>query len=86
MLLIFVVEPTDYGALSSILRFDSCETRDCVNVDIVNDLVDEPEEYFRVTLTRTNGLESRISLNPVDGQIVIIDNIGKYTALINYFD
>ena len=80
------MEPTDYGALSSILRFDSCETHDCVNVDIVNDLVDEPEEFFRVTLMRTNGLDSRISLNPVDGQIVITDNGGKYTTSINYFD
>ena len=82
----FVVEPMDYGALSLILRFDCCETRDCVNVTIVNDLVDELEEHFRVTLTRTNGLDSRISLNPVDGQIVILDIGGKYTALINYFD
>ena len=83
LILIFTVAPMDYGAPSLILMFGSCETRSCVNVDIVDDLVDEPVELFRVTLNRTNGLDSRISLNPVDGQIEIIDNDGNYTALIN---
>ena len=86
LILIFTVASIDYGALSSTLMFGSCETRSCVNVTIVDDLVDEPEEFFYVTLTKTSDLDSRISLNPFDGQIgqiEIIDNDGKYTALIN---
>ena len=49
-----------------------------MNVTIVDDLVDEPLEYFDFTLERTPGLDTRISLNPVDGRIAIIDNDGNY--------
>ena len=69
--------PTDYAALSETLMFGACETRSCINVTIVGDLVDEPEEFFHVSLTRTTGLDNRITLNPVEGRIVIIDNDGK---------
>ena len=68
----------DYLELNSILSFDACETRRCVNVTIVNDLVDEPLEYLNFTLEGTPDLDTRISLNPVDGRIAIIDNDGKY--------
>ena len=69
--------PTDYAALSETLMFGACETRSCINVTTVGDLVDEPEEFFHVSLTRTTGLDNRITLNPVEGRIVIIDNDGK---------
>ena len=49
-----------------------------MNVTIVDDLVNEPLEYFDFTLERTPDLDTRISLNPVDGRIAIIDNDGKY--------
>ena len=52
-----------------------------MNVTIVDDLVDEPLEYFNFTLERTPDLDTRISLNPVDGRIAIIDNDGKYLNL-----
>ena len=68
----------DYLELNSILSFYACETRRCVNVTIVDDLVDEPLEYFNFTLERTPDLDTRISLFLVDGQIAIIDNDGKY--------
>ena len=77
LILIFTVAPMDYVALSEILMFGACQTRSCKNVTIVDDLVDEPEEFFRVLLTRTTGLDSRITLNPVEGRIVIMDNDGK---------
>ena len=67
----------DYLELNSILSFDACHTRRCINVTIVDDLVDEPLEYFDFTLERTPDLDTRISLNPVDGWIAIIDN-GKF--------
>ena len=68
----------DYLALNSILSFDACQTRRCTDVTIMNDLVDEPLEYFDFTLERTPDLDTRISLNPVDGRIAIIDNDGNY--------
>ena len=77
LILTFAVAPTDYAELSETLMFGACETQSCINVTIVDDLVDEPEEFFCVILTRTNGLDSRITLNPVDGRIMIIDNDGK---------
>ena len=52
-----------------------------MNVTIVDDLVDEPLEYFNSTLERTPNLDTRILLNPVDGRIAIIDNDGKYFNL-----
>jgi hypothetical protein len=56
------VNPMDYLELNSTLSFDACQTRRCVNVTIVDDLVDEPLEYFNFTLERTPDLDTRISL------------------------
>ena len=68
----------DYLELNSTLSFDACQNRSCINVTIVDDLVDEPLEYFDFTLERTPDLDTRISLNPVDGRIAMIDNDGNY--------
>ena len=67
----------DYIRLSRILSFAACETRQCVDITIVDDLVNEPVEEFDVTLERTLGLDSRISLDPVDARVLIRDNDGK---------
>ena len=48
-----------------------------MTVTIVDDMVNESEELFDITLSRTSGLDSRITLNPIDGRIVISDNDGK---------
>ena len=74
---IFTEEPMDYIGFSSILSFAACEIRECVNVSIVVDLVDEPVEEFDITLERTVSLDSRISLRPVDTRVIIHDNDGK---------
>ena len=71
------VNPMDYLELNSTLSFDACQNRSCINVTIVDDMVDEPLEYFDFTLEKTPDLDTRISLNPVDGRIAIIDNDGK---------
>ena len=67
----------DYLALAEVLIFDACETQQCVVVTIVDDVVDEPEEVFRVALERTSDLDSRIILEPIDGEIIIADNDGN---------
>lgn len=66
----------DYIGLSRFLNFSACETRRCVTVTIVNDLVCEPEEEFDLTLERTVGLNPRIRLQPPDGRVSITDNEG----------
>ena len=78
---IFIVDPMDYIGVSRILRFAACETRQCVNMDIVSDLVDEPVEEFDITLERTIGLDSRIRLVPVDARVIINDDNESKSAL-----
>ena len=64
----------DYVRLSRIMSFAACETKQCVDVEIVNDVIDEPQEIFVVTLQRTPDLNSRIMLDPVNEDIFIQDN------------
>ena len=65
--------------MSTILMFAACDTRQCENVPIVDDETLELTETFIVTLDRTPALDNRITLNPVDGDIDILDNDGcKY--------
>ena len=52
---------------------DNCETRKCVQIAFVNDHITENIERFRVTLTRTAGLDYRITLSPEEGQVTIIN-------------
>ena len=68
------VEPMDYTALSEILMFAACERRQCVSIIIRDDGIPEQVESFFVTLERTTGLDSRITLDPVDAEIEIIDS------------
>ena len=66
----------DYGSLDVILQFDSCDTRECMNVTVVDDIQVEPVENLTYHLTRTPGLDSSIQLDPVNGEIEIVDNDG----------
>ena len=56
--------------------FYPCATRRCWTLSIVDDLVDEADETFIITLERVSGLNSRIILNPSFGEIEIADNDG----------
>ena len=68
----------DYGALSTILMFGECDTRLCVNISIVDDLVLETMETVYIKLNRTADLDIRIQLDPVDAEIQIIDDDSTY--------
>ena len=71
------VAPSDYESLDMVLMFGECERRKCVNVTIVDDFENEPDENFFYILEETpNGLHPNIELDPVDGEIVIEDNDG----------
>ena len=74
--------PIDYVSVSEILAFGSCDTRQCTEISIVDDMIVELTESFFVTLERTPDLDSRITLDPVDGEIT--DNDGKYIHCISY--
>ena len=64
----------DYGALSTTLMFEACETRQCDYILIVDDVTLEMTESFSVILKRTLGLSNSIIVDPVDGKIDIFDN------------
>ena len=66
------------------LTFDTCDTRQCTEISIMDDMIVELTESFFVTLERTPGLDSRITLDPVDGEIEIIDNDGVYIHVSTY--
>ena len=72
----------DYGdAVITVVQFDECERRSCINITIVDDEVPENTEYFNLTLKR-NGLHERIQLDPVDGLVQITDNDSMCTVVI----
>ena len=71
--------------LSVTLPFAECETRQCVNVSIVDDSVDEPEEKFSCTLGRTPSLDPRITLEPSAAEVIIIDGYGKHIKPLEYY-
>ena len=72
----------DYGALSTTLMFDTCETRQCDNIYIVNDVALEMTESFSVILERTLGLSNSIIVDPVDGRIDIFDDDNRKQNVI----
>ena len=63
-------------SLNVSLRFAACETRHCVNVTILSDFRDEPDENFFYALGRTPDLHPRIELDPVLGEIVVVNDDG----------
>ena len=68
-----------------ILQFPECVAQQCTTVNVVNDSVDEPEEFFNFTLGRTPDLDPRIKLEPTEGQVVIKDeNKGKSRKVYAY--
>ena len=70
----------DFDHASNTMTFDACNTSQCTEIVIVNDKIVELTESFSVTLERTAGLDNRISLVRVDGEVEILDDDGVYTV------
>ena len=62
------------GLSTSVLMFNDCESRSCADATIVDDTILEEVESFFVVLGGAPGLDTRISLNPVNGEIQINDD------------
>ena len=56
------------------LAFGSNEIQQCVNVSIIDDLMYEPCETFRLTLSSSSTTPSFVSLDVTAGAVVILDN------------
>ena len=61
------------------VEFAPCETRRCVNVNFTDDLVNEPDETYFLTLTKVSPF---ITLISPKGNFVKIDDDGKLTYVI----
>ena len=72
------MSPMDYGGFSVTLTFDACTIRRCVNVNIVNDVVHEPDEVFDYNLgPPPASLDPRITFRPEMGEVLIADDDGN---------
>ena len=61
--------------------FSPCDTRNCVDVSIVDDSILEDDESFLVTLLGLLDHDERIDLDPVNEEIVILDNDSEHSHL-----
>ena len=65
-----------------VFSFDACATKVCAALSIVDDEISERIESFYITLERFFNPDSRIVLNPKNGEITIDDDDGK-NLLVN---
>ena len=73
------VSPTDYEAVSKTVIFAPCDTQQCVNISITNDLINEPEETFTISLTISGDAPTAfIDLTSATGEVLIYDDDGNH--------
>lgn len=73
-LLIYTETSRDYGGISTFLSFMACDTRQCIEVPIVNDnLAESTVEYFTVHMGRHANLNPRITLDHIVTTVEIFD-------------
>ena len=77
---IFPVYEADYTLLDpSTLYFENCQLRSCVTISIHNDeILEDLVEVFTVSLYSTPELNERLTFNPAETIVLIIDDDGKY--------
>ena len=77
---VFIASQTDY--FNTEISFEACESRKCVNLEIVDDSIDEGDETLFMTLNTTPNLTNMIELHHqvAELKIIIIDNNGIQTC------
>ena len=79
--------PGDYGAISTIVGFNNnCsdnyhETRKAVSIFIQHDFIAEGRERLKVSLSRTSNLDPRITIDPDEAIVAIVDDDSATVAL-----
>ena len=69
-----LVSPEDYLSASGILTFDTGDTRQCHNVEIINDALCEIEvEQFTSNLSLVSG--APVTIDPPSARVIISDGI-----------
>ena len=72
--LLHTVSPGDYVAVKEELTFAPCESLRCVNVRLTDDLVNEPDETFSISLSSSS---PHIFLSSPFAEVLVIDDDGK---------
>ena len=74
---VFIASQSDY--FNTEILFEACESRRCVNLEIVDDSINEGDETLYMTLNTTPNLTNMIELHRqvAELKIIIIDNNGK---------
>ena len=68
------MSPGDYVAVEEELTFAPCESRRCVNVRLTDDLVNEPDETFSISLSSSS---PHIIFSSPSVEVLVIDDDGK---------
>ena len=77
---LFPTGGVDYNTTSADLTFNSGTSRACALIPITDDLFDEDNEMFDITLTTA---VDGISLVPGQGTVTIVDNDGRCSTTTN---
>ena len=82
LVIICILAPDDYTAVTVVLTFTPMESRVCYNVSIENDVVYEGPDDFEVVLRSNDNL---INLSPDTALITIVDDDGNNLFLVTIF-
>lgn len=67
--------PDDYESVMTELTFSAQQTRQCVNVTILDDVLLEGVEDFSANLSTADG---QVALDPQEAAVTIVDNDGRF--------
>ena len=62
---------------TAFLTFSTCQSRQCVNVSIIDDALNEQNESFTISLERSAGFDVRITLDPSESTVIILNDDSK---------
>ena len=60
------------------LTFSACDLKQCMNISIIDDMLQEQNEAFSLSLMGSNGLDPVIILDPSNSTIVILNSDSKF--------
>ena len=72
-MLLLIVAPEDYNAVTTTLTFDPDTSRNCVDFTGFEDGIVEPDENFTVSLTSGDD----VVLTPDTAVVTIVEGVGK---------
>ena len=82
---VYIILPSahgeDYHQLATILTFGKCSMSECIQIDLVDDLMIERDETFYVTLERTPDLGEHIQLHPTEKRVKILNDDGEWMGM-----